>query len=60
MTKAKMLFGLAPKALRMPNSRVRSFTVISIMFETPTMPLIKVKIPITQIDVVSMLMPPWV
>ena len=30
--------GEAPMALRMPNSRVRSRTVISMMFDTPTIP----------------------
>lgn len=43
--------GFAPSALRMPNSRVRSLTVISMMFDTPTMPLSRVKIPITQMAV---------
>ena len=37
--------GVAPMALRMPNSRVRSFTVMSMMLLTPTMPLSKVKMP---------------
>lgn len=40
--------GLAPMALRTPNSRVRSFTVMSIMLLTPTMPLSRVKSPIIQ------------
>ena len=43
--------GFAPSALRMPNSRVRSLTVISMIFDTPTMPLSRVKIPITQMAV---------
>ena len=46
--------GLAPSALRIPNSRVRSFTVISMILETPTIPLSNVKIPITQIAIRSM------
>ena len=45
--------GFAPSALRMPNSRVRSLTVISMIFDTPTMPLSRVKIPITQMAVRS-------
>ena len=40
--------GFAPNALRMPNSCVRSRTVISMMLLTPTMPLNSVKMPITQ------------
>ena len=47
----KIEIGLAPKALRMPNSRVRSFTVISMILLTPTIPLNKVKMPITQMEV---------
>ena len=43
--------GLAPRAFRMPNSCVRSRTVISMMLLTPTMPLSRVKIPITQMAV---------
>ena len=34
--------GLAPSALRMPNSEVRSVTVTSMMLLTPTMPASKV------------------
>ena len=37
--------GVAPIALRIPNSWVRSFTVMSMMLETPTMPLSRVKMP---------------
>ena len=39
--------GLAPMAFLTPNSLVRSFTVISMMFDTPTIPLRSVKRPIT-------------
>lgn len=38
--------GVAPKALRMPNSLVLSFTVINIILLIPTIPAIKVPIPI--------------
>ena len=38
--------GLAPMALRMPNSCVRSLTVMSMMLETPTMPEMSVRMPI--------------
>ena len=44
--------GLAPRALRMPNSWVRSLTVMSMMLLTPTMPLSSVKMPMTQMEVV--------
>ena len=46
-TLRKMLQGRAPSALRMPNSRVRSLTVMSIMFEMLTTPLNKVRMPTT-------------
>ena len=45
MMSFRMLHGFAPIALRMPNSRVRSLTVMSMMFDTPTMPLSNVKRP---------------
>ena len=45
MISFRMLQGLAPIALRMPNSWVRSFTVMSMMFDTPTMPESSVKSP---------------
>ena len=50
ITNAKIEPGLAPNALRMPNSRVRSRTVISMMLLTPTIPAINVPIPIIQIN----------
>ena len=53
----RMDIGLAPSALRMPNSCVRSFTVMSMMLLTPTIPLSKVKIPITQMAVRSRSLP---
>ena len=37
--------GEAPMAFRMPNSWVRSFTAMSMMLETPTMPLTSVRRP---------------
>ena len=40
--------GRAPSALRIPNSWVRSFTVMSIILLMPTTPLIKVRSPMTQ------------
>ena len=46
--------GEAPMAFRMPNSRVRSFTVMSMMLETPTMPLMSVSMPKIQRAVLSM------
>ena len=42
-------YGDAPSAFLIPNSLVRSFTVISIMFPTPTMPAISVPMPIIHI-----------
>ena len=39
--------GVAPSALRTPISFVRSLTVISMMFETPTTPAISVAPPTT-------------
>ena len=54
MMSHKMLLGFAPKALRMPNSCVRSLTVISMMLLTPTMPLSSVKMPTTQMAVRKM------
>ena len=47
--------GLAPSALRMPNSEVRSVTVTSMMLLTPTMPASKVPRPMIQ---TKRLMPP--
>ena len=49
--------GEAPMALRMPNSRVRSFTVMSIMLLTPTMPESSVNRPITYSAMCIMRMP---
>ena len=54
MMSHRMERGLAPRALRMPISWVRSFTVMSMMLLTPTMPLSRVKMPITQMAVVRM------
>ena len=45
MMSLRMAPGLAPMALRIPNSWVRSFTVMSMMLDTPTMPLIRVRRP---------------
>ena len=50
-TMLMMFQGVAPIALRMPNSWVRSFTVMSIMLLTPTMPLSKVSRPRIQKEV---------
>ena len=47
--------GLAPSALRMPNSAVRSVTVTSMMLLTPTMPASSVPRPMIQ---TKRLMPP--
>ena len=47
--------GVAPSALRMPISFVRSFTAIIMMFETPTTPASNVPMPITH---TKMRMPP--
>ena len=47
--------GLAPSALRMPNSKVRSCTVTSMMLLTPTMPASSVPRPMIQM---KRLMPP--
>ena len=52
-----MFHGLAPMALRMPNSRVRSFTVMSMMFDTPTTPLSSVNSPTIHKAVRMMPMP---
>ena len=49
--------GLAPIALRMPNSWVRSFTVMSMMFDTPTIPLSRVNNPTIHKKVRMMPMP---
>ena len=57
MISHKIDIGLAPNALRIPNSRVRSFTVISMILLTPTMPLSKVNMPITQMAIVRMRIP---
>ena len=40
--------GVAPNAFRIPNSRVRSFTEINIILLTPTIPAIRVPMPIIQ------------
>jgi hypothetical protein len=40
--------GVAPSALRMPISRVRSFTTISMMLPMPTMPAIRLPMPTNQ------------
>ena len=52
-----MLQGLAPMALRIPNSWVRSLTVISMMLLTPTTPLSSVNSPTIHKAVVRMLRP---
>ena len=52
-----MFQGLAPMALRTPNSRVRSLTVISIMLLTPTIPLSRVRSPIIHNAVLIMSVP---
>ena len=52
-----MLHGVAPIALRMPNSWVRSLTVMSMMLLTPTMPLSRVKSPMIHRAVWMMFMP---
>ena len=49
--------GLAPMALRTPNSLVRSFTVMSMMLLTPTMPLSKVNKPTIHRAIWMMAMP---
>ena len=48
MTSFNIEAGFAPIAFRMPNSRVRSRTVINMMLLTPTIPAIKVPIPTIQ------------
>ena len=45
-----MADGVAPIALRMPISCVRSLTEISMMLETPTMPARSVPIPTSQMN----------
>ena len=45
MMRLRILRGFAPMAFLMPNSCVRSFTEMSIMLETPTMPLTRVRRP---------------
>ena len=57
MMSFRMVHGLAPIALRMPNSWVRSFTVMSMMFETPTMPESNVNSPTTHSAVRMISMP---
>ena len=52
--------GLAPIALRMPNSRVRSFTVISMILLTPTIPLKSVNRPTIHNAVRIMFMPVFI
>ena len=47
MMRRRIDHGFAPIALRMPNSCVRSRTVMSMMFDTPTMPDMSVSMPIT-------------
>jgi len=48
MTWPTTLAGVAPKALRMPISRVRSFTTMSMMLLTPTMPAMSEPMPTNQ------------
>ena len=43
--------GVAPSALRIPISFVRSLTAIIMMFETPTTPARSVPMPITQTNI---------
>ena len=43
--------GVAPRALRMPISLVRSFTAISMILLMPTMPAKIVPMPITQMKI---------
>ena len=57
MMSFRMSCGLAPMAFRIPNSRVRSFTVMSMMFDTPTIPLSRVNSPTTHRAVRRMSMP---
>ncbi len=57
MMRRRMLNGVAPMALRMPNSRVRSRTEMSMMLLTPTMPLSSVRMPTTHSAVRMMRMP---
>jgi hypothetical protein len=45
--------GVAPSALRTPISLVRSLTVISMMFDTPTTPASRVAPPTTQLTTTS-------
>ncbi len=45
-----ILNGVAPSALRMPISRVRSFTVMIMMLLMPTMPAISVPRPTNQMN----------
>ena len=60
MMSRRMLEGLAPMALRMPNSRVRSFTEMSMMLLTPTMPESNVNRPTIHKAVRMMLMPVFI
>ena len=52
MMSRRMEAGPAPMALRMPNSRVRSRTVTSMMLLTPTMPAMSVLMPTIQINII--------
>ena len=52
--------GRAPMALRMPNSRVRSFTVMSMILLTPTTPDSKVNKPIIHRAVCIISMPVFI
>src|SRR5574337_788654 len=45
--------GVAPSALRTPNSFVRSLTAISMMFDTPTTPAASVRPPTIQLIAAS-------
>ena len=45
-----ILNGVAPSALRMPISRVRSFTVMIMMLLMPTMPAVSVPRPTNQMN----------
>ena len=54
----KILHGLAPIALRTPNSRVRSRTEINMILLTPTIPLSRVKMPTIHKDV-RIIDTPW-
>lgn len=57
MMSQRMDDGFAPSAFLIPNSCVLSLTVISMILLTPTIPLSRVKIPTTHIEILGYWLP---